>query len=105
MNSNSRPYFTRKNLIAIALAFLYGLILVFTGLCIDGEHNFVSKKNPINELAEAMNFKPLTAGLGGFLVLILVAVYITVFVASIIYEIRYAKVNNKKLLSPSRQGG
>lgn len=101
MNSNSRPYFTRKNLIAIALAFLYGLILVFTGLCIDGEHNFVSKKNPINELAEAMNFKPLTAGLGGFLVLILVAVYITVFVASIIYEIRYAKVNNKKLLSPS----
>ena len=97
----NKPYFTRKNLIAIALAFIYGMILIFTGLCIDAEHNFVSKKNPINELAQGMNFKEITAGLGGFLVLILVAVYIAVFVAAIIYEIRYAKVNNKKLYSPS----
>ena len=97
----NKPYFTRKNLIAISLAFIYGLILVFTGLCIDAEHNFVSKKNPINELAQGMKFKEITAGLGGFLVLILVAVYISVFVAAIIYEIRYAKVNNKKLYSPS----
>ncbi len=97
----NKPYFTRKNLIAISLAFIYGLILVFTGLCIDAEHNFISKKNPINELAQGMNFKEITAGLGGFLVLILVAVYIAVFVGAIIYEIRYAKVNNKKLYSPS----
>lgn len=97
----NKPYFTRKNLIAISLAFIYGLILVFTGLCIDAEHNFISKKNPINELAQGMKFKEITAGLGGFLVLILVAVYIAVFVAAIIYEIRYAKVNNKKLYSPS----
>ena len=97
----NKPYFTRKNLIAISLAFIYGLILVFTGLCIDAEHNFVSKKNPINELAQGMKFKEITAGLGGFLVLILVAVYIAVFVGAIIYEIRYAKVNNKKLYSPS----
>ena len=97
----NKPYFTRKNLIAISLAFIYGLILVFTGLCIDAEHNFVSKKNPINELAQGMKFKEITAGLGGFLVLILVSVYIAVFVGAIIYEIRYAKVNNKKLYSPS----
>lgn len=97
----NKPYFTRKNLIAISLAFIYGLILVFTGLCIDAEHNFISKKNPINELAQGMKFKEITAGLGGFLVLILVAVYIAVFVGAIIYEIRYAKVNNKKLYSPS----
>lgn len=97
----NKPYFTRKNLIAISLAFIYGLILVFTGLCIDAEHNFISKKNPINELAQGMKFKEITAGLGGFLVLILVSVYIAVFVGAIIYEIRYAKVNNKKLYSPS----
>ena len=97
----NKPYFTRKNLIAISLAFIYGLILVFTGLCIDAEHNFISKKNPINELAQGMKFKEITAGLGGFLVLILVAIYIAVFVGAIIYEIRYAKVNNKKLYSPS----
>ena len=29
----NKTYFTRKNLIAIALAFIYGLMLVFTGLC------------------------------------------------------------------------
>lgn len=97
----NKTYFTRKNLIAISLAFIYGLMLVFTGLCIDAEHNFISKKNPINELAQAMNFKPLTAGVGGFLVLVLVAVYIAVFVAAITYEVRYAKVNKKRLFSPS----
>ena len=93
----NKTYFTRKNLIAIALAFIYGLMLVFTGLCIDAEHNFISKKNPINNLAQAMNFKPLTAGVGGFLVLVLVAVYIAVFVAAITYEVRYAKINKKRL--------
>ena len=97
----NKTYFTRKNLIAIALAFIYGLMLVFTGLCIDAEHNFISKKNPINNLAQAMNFKPLTAGVGGFLVLVLVAVYIAVFVAAITYEVRYAKINKKRLFSPS----
>ncbi len=95
----TKPYFTRKNLIAIALAFFYGFIMLFTGLCIDGNHNIVSKKNPINSIAEALNFKVIEAGVGGFLCLILVAIYVVVFVASFIYEMRFAIVNQKKLYS------
>ncbi len=95
----AKPYFTRKNLIVIALAFFYGFIMIFTGLCIDGNHSLVSKKNPINSIAEALNFKVIEAGVGGFLCLILVALYIVVFVASMIYEMRFAMVNQKKLYS------
>lgn len=95
----AKPYFTRKNLIVIALAFFYGFIMIFTGLCIDGNHDLISKKNPINSIAEALNFKVIEAGVGGFLCLILVALYIVVFVASMIYEMRFAMVNQKKLYS------
>ena len=83
----------------IALALFYAFFLVFTGLCIDANHSFVSKKNPINAIAQSMNFTPIEAGVGGFLMLVLVSVYIVVFVSSIIYEIRYARVHGKKIFS------
>lgn len=93
----TRPYFTRKNLIVIALAFFYGFIMLFTGLCIESTHNIVNAKNPINMIAKALNFKEITAGVYGFVTLILVAVYVVVFVAAFIYEMRFAIVNKKKI--------
>lgn len=95
----TRPYFTRKNFIAIALTFFYSFIVLFTALCIDGAHSFVSKKNPINQLATALNFKVIEGGVAGFLCLILVATYIVVFVTSVIYEARFAIVNKRKVFS------
>lgn len=95
-----KPFFTRKNLIVIALSFFYALIIVFTGACIDGAHQIISKRNLFNLIAEALGFQSIAAGASGFVSLVLIGVYIVLLVACICYEKRYAKVNNIKALSP-----
>lgn len=95
-----RPYFTRKNLIVIALTFFYSFILLFVGACLEGSHSFFSKKNPIALVANILNFESITCGVSGFLFLILVAIYISVFVAMFLYERRYAEVNHMKYTNP-----
>ncbi len=89
-----KPYFTRKNLITLSLAFLYSFIVLFVGVCIEGSHGFVKAKNPINGLGQLLNFRTIECGLTGYLVLLLVAIYIIVFVALFLYERRYALINN-----------
>ena len=91
-----KPYFTRKNLIVLSLAFFYSFLLLFVGLCLDGSHLLIGKKNPIALVAEKINFEPIRCGVTGYLSLILVAIYISVFVALFLYEKRYAVLNNKK---------
>lgn len=94
-----KPYFTRKNLIILSLSFLFSFLLLFVGMCIEGSHSFVKGKNPINGLAGLLNFRSIECGVTGYLCLVLVAIYITVFVASILYERRYAIINQKNPLS------
>lgn len=89
----AKPYFTRKNLIALSLAFFYSILLVFTGLCLGG--TFVNKNNPIASLGDMFNFTRIIPGVSGFICLLLVALYIIVFVAVCIYERRYAIVNGQ----------
>lgn len=94
-----KPYFTRKNLIVLSLAFFYSFLLLFVGLCLDGSHLLIGKKNPIALVAEKINFEPIRCGVTGYVSLILVAIYISVFVALFLYEKRYAVLNNKKQYS------
>ena len=91
-----KPYFTRKNLIVLSLAFFYSFLLLFVGLCLDGSHLLIGKKNPIALVAEKINFEPIRCGVTGYVSLILVAIYISVFVALFLYEKRYAVLNNKE---------
>lgn len=91
-----KPYFTRKNLIVLSLAFFYSFLLLFVGLCLDGSHLLIGKKNPIALVAEKINFEPIRCGVTGYVSLILVAIYISVFVALFLYEKRYAVLINKK---------
>lgn len=91
-----KPYFTRKNLIVLSLAFFYSFLLLFVGLCLDGSHLLIGKKNPIALVAEKINFEPIRCGVTGYVSLILVAIYISVFVALFLYEKRYAVLNNEK---------
>lgn len=95
-----RPYFTRKNLIIIALAFFYSFVLLFVGACLEGTHSIFSKKNPIALIANILNFESISCGVSGFLFLILVAIYISAFVAMFLYERRYAEVNQMKYTNP-----
>ena len=90
----SKPYLTRKNLIALSLSIFYAILLAFTGLCLEGSHSIAHKNNPIAALGRLFNFKEIETGLSGFVCLILVALYIIVFVTVILYEKRYAIVNN-----------
>lgn len=95
----TKPYFTRKDLIGVSLALFYAFVIIFVGMCIDGNYTFVSSKNPIAAMAQALQFKSIVPGLSGFGMLLLVAIYIVVFVAMILYERRYAKLNNIKVFS------
>ena len=95
-----KPYFTRKNLIVIALAFFYGLIIVFTGLCIDGAHDIMSKKNMFNLIAIALGFKSIAAGAAGLVSLVLICVYAVFYVAAVCYIRRYAISNGYKPTKP-----
>ncbi len=95
----NKPYLTRKNLICLSLSIFYSIILVFTGLCLDGNHNLMNKNNPIAQLGNLFNFDVIKCGLSAYACLFLVSIYIIVFVGVILYEIRYAIVNNKNPLS------
>ena len=91
-----KTYFTRKNLVRLSLSFFYSFTLIFTGLCIEGSHTLASRKNPILAIANVMNFKSIECGLTGFLLVIFVAIYITVFIGLFLYERQWAIINNKK---------
>lgn len=88
--------FTRKNLIAIAIAVFYAIVFVFTGACLDAAGTFVSKKNPIAAMGTSLGFRSITPGILGFLCVVLVAFYIIVATAALIFERRYAIVNKIK---------
>lgn len=92
--------FTRKNLMAIALACLFSFLMVFVGFCIDGSATIFSAKNPVNQLAIAIGLKSVTPGLSGFVALGLLAIFIAVFVTAIVYEKRVAIVSGKNPYSP-----
>ena len=96
-----RTIFTRKNLIAISIAIFYAITIVFTGACLDGGATLalMSKKNPVLLLAKNMGFRSITPGLLGYLCLLLIAFYCIVLVTALIFEKRYAVVNNIKPFS------
>ena len=91
-----KPYFTRKNLIIIALVFFYALMIVFAGVCLDGAHLIIQKKNIIRLFANSLGFESIIAGTAGTVTLFLMAFYLLVFIACFLYERRYAMLNNKK---------
>ena len=94
-----RPYYTRKDLISISLALFYSFIFAFVGMCLDTNSSFVSKKNPIAGLAQALNLGTVESNATGFVFIILVALYVSVFCAVFLYERRFAVVNHKKTYS------
>lgn len=91
----NKPYFTRKNLMAWSLSFFYAFLLVFVGLCLEVSYKFMNPENPFAALARGLHFKEIVCGVSGFMCLILLAIYIIACTGFIIYERRYAVINNK----------
>ena len=95
-----RTIFTRKNLIFIGLTIFYAVLIVFTGACLDaGTLSVVSKRNPIAMLAKSIGFYSIEPGLLGYLCVLLVALYLIILVVALIFEKRFAVVNNIKPFS------
>ena len=91
-----RPYITRKNLIAIAIAALYACLFVFVGLCLTAtEDTAIAETNAFLGLAKAMGFTQVAlAGANGVISLVLTAIYIVVITIGLIYVRRFRIINN-----------
>ena len=87
--------FTRKNLMIIALAIFYAAIVIFTGACLDASAMFMSSKNPIAKLGSSFGFHPIDVGVLGYLCVILIGFYTVILVTALVFEKRYAVVNNQ----------
>lgn len=94
-----KPFFTRKNYIAIGFSLLYSLLFIFTGLCVDYSSGLFSKKNFIALIAKAFGYEATSLTTTAYVLLFLVALYILIFIIALIYEGRYAITNKIKLYS------
>lgn len=94
-----QPYFTRKNLIVLSISIFYGLIIGFTGMCIEGSHKIMSSRNIIQAIATALGFPSIATPIVGYIGLMMIVLYIVVFTASVLYIRKYAINNNIKLKS------
>ncbi len=96
MEKTNKQYFTRKNFIAFAIVSLYALLLIFVALCINhSETSFLSAKNPLILLANALKFPQIDAKIFGITYVALVAIYIVIFTVAFVFEKRLAFINEK----------
>lgn len=89
-------YFTRKNFIALAIALFYSICILVSGACIEGSHTIVGSRNVINKIATVLKVPAIEASIAGYVGLLLLACYVSVFAASVIYIRRYAIENHMK---------
>ena len=89
-----KTLFTRKTFIAISLSVMYAVLLVFTCACIDGAHTFFPKKNLVNMLAVGMRFEEIAGGTAGFVMVMLLAVFVTIAAVAICFERQFSVFKN-----------
>lgn len=89
-----KTLFTRKTFIAISLSVMYAVLLVFTCACVDGAHTFYPKKNLVNMLAVGMRFEEIAGGTSGFVMVMLLAVFVTIAAVAICFERQFAVFKN-----------
>ncbi len=92
-----KQHFTRKNLIAIALVFLYCVVVVGIGLMLDASSTIFAATNPIASIVTGTFGLPaINASYAAWLTVGLFAVYVFVFTVALIYEIRLARYYDGK---------
>ena len=91
--------FTRKNLIFLALIAIFSFVAMYVGCCVDAAHTIFPEKNIINMLANGLNMQPIEAKIGGYICLMLVAIYFFIFALAFTYARRSASIAGKKPFS------
>lgn len=102
---SNKQYFTRKNLIVFSLTAMFSVLMVMVAFCLDrSEGSFLSHKNPIALLADALKFKQITSGVYGLVCVALVAIYILIFTVAVVFEGRLERINGRSPVSKKMWG-
>ena len=88
-----KNFFTRKNLLIIAVLFIYSSLFLICGIAIDEAHAILPRSNVLYKFAKTINMAGIELGSTGLVTIILNTVYIFLCPAVILYIWRVAKVN------------
>ena len=91
-----KTHFTRKNLIALGLIFFYLVMCLFASVCID-TNGIMKKGNPFQGLSTSFGFPEFIGSYQSYILVILTLIYILLFAAAFIYEMRLAKYYENKI--------
>lgn len=94
-----KTHFTRKNYIAIGMVYFFMLIVLFVGCCLDSTNGVFKANNPIQNIGLSFGFPIINAGLGAYMMLIVFVLYILIFSAAFIFEMRLAIYYENKVFS------
>lgn len=92
-------YFTRKNLIELGFVFLFFALFLFVYVCVDGNHTFMAKENPVELIYLGFNFPSVGLGIMGYLVGLLFTIYGVVYDAGLILIRRLVKFRKERFWS------
>lgn len=95
-----KVHITRKNIITLSITFLWLALFLIVSACVDADSGIFSSKNPIHKMVvDAFNLPSIDAMFNAWILVILFAVYVFIFTASFIYEMRLAQYYDGKKLS------
>lgn len=94
-----KTHFTRKNFIAIALSYLYVLLIVLSALCLDGNNPVMKNNNPIQKISWSLGFPKIMGSAGAYMLIVCVSIYILLAVCAFIFEMRLAKYYDNRIFT------
>lgn len=94
-----KTHFTRKNIIGLAMLFIYVAFVILAALALDATNPVFKKGNPIQALGSAMGFPLIRGSFGAWTLLLCVSVYVLIGSAAILFETRLARFYEGKLWS------
>lgn len=96
-----KTHFTRKNFISLALIYFYLMLVVLAGLLCDATNPLGIKEsmNFVKQIGLTFGFPAMNGSLGGWILVCCFLVYVLLFSAAFIYEMRLAKYYNNKIFT------
>ena len=91
-----KTHFTRKNLIALGLIFFYLVMCLLASVSID-VNGIMKKGNPFQALSLSFGFPEFIGSHQAYILVLLAYIYILLFAAAFIYEMRLAKYYENKI--------
>lgn len=91
-----KTHFTRKNLIAFGLIFFYLVMCLLASVCLD-VNGMMKKGNPFQNLSSSFGFPEFIGSHQAYILVLLAYIYILLFAAAFIYEMRLAKYYDNKI--------